>query len=83
MHLVVGIIGIATRLILNKCEPTLRVNYIRVVTNGAKGLLTDETQQFLGLGYHNGPNGRSYEDLISFSVPSNREVLDRFVDESK
>lgn len=34
VHFMVGIIGIATGLILNEGEPTLRVNYIRVVANG-------------------------------------------------
>lgn len=70
----VGIIGIATGLILNEGEPTLRVNYIRVVTNGSWKVLTDEMRRCEELEYHNGPNGHSYDDMVRLNALSNREI---------
>ena len=75
VHFMVGIIGITTGLILNEGKPASSVNDIRVVTNRMLGILTDEMLQFEELGYHSGPNGHSYEDIVRLNVPSNGEYI--------
>lgn len=55
----VGIIGITTALILDKCKPTSSVNHISVTLLGKQGELTVLKQQFVELECRIGQDDRS------------------------